>query len=849
MRLVNVESLRLELFYGDPTEPYAVLSHTWGKEDEELSFQNMQHLEAQDTARRAKLDGTCAQARKDGFKYVWIDTCCIDKTNAVELSEAITSMFRWYKKSRMCYTILSDIGEGQTDRISKSRWFTRGWTLQELLASPRMTFFDSTWKVLGTKPSLSGPIMAATQIPHYILTGIASLDSASIAQKFSWASTRTTTRPEDMAYCLLGIFNIVIPPLYGEGLTAAFERLQEAIMRNTHDDSILAWGLADGSDVQPSKDKGLPAVSGGILAASPSVFKGCGDIIQRGQTETRIRVSETIWGTIPISICFQADDNTSTFTHGYLSCGPRRDPSKVIAVPLVRCSEETGGFRGSPVFLRPRDSNTVCLVKPGPNRTLEAILARKDRAPDPVHTELKSYWFYLPGPYPLNTGIEEVYPAQSYEEETAMIRTSSDSVDKSAVFLIRFSYKPPTMSRVQRYLLGLEFYKESALGGRLPRASLYFDDPSDRPVPLSKVSEMWSSLSLSGTSEIHLSNELMAIEVRVSEDKIAGQPLWVVKLDENNKHRRSIRLIPRGWPNISDQIRLRTQGIALLQHLREGAALTDQFDRLESDRERVIQEESTILRDLSTVRAKIKALEVEAQRLEDGLKVIDQERTKVADSIDNYNTVIHKFAETQKTIPPDGWLSVGRGTKYHGYEWERVRRLENEGIVAHMMKFHPLIREGKKLVWVPGMTLLMYAAATGHKFLVNMALSYDDDIEAKDADGQTVFDWARFSDGDPSAVISILDEHRSQKDQSNAVENQDTKPRIVEEEKRVLQSRRPPRLSIPGPGRSSPHLPLDSPPPSPRKVVGEKPPGQAQDPQATARPPSRKPKSAPRLHT
>ncbi|KAM7186338.1 Heterokaryon incompatibility protein (HET) domain containing protein [Rhypophila sp. PSN 637] len=350
MRLVNVESLRLELFYGDPTEPYAVLSHTWGKEEEELSFQNIQHLEEQDTARRAKLDGTCAQARKDGFKYVWIDTCCIDKTNAVELSEAITSMFRWYKSSKMCYTLLSDIAEGQTDRISKSRWFTRGWTLQELLASPKMTFFDSTWRVLGTKSSLSGPLMAATHIPHHILTGIASLDSASIAQKFSWASTRTTTRPEDMAYCLFGIFSIAIPPLYGEGLTAAFERLQEAIIKRTHDDSILAWGLTEGreSNAISSKNKGLPAVSGGILAASPGAFRGCGDIVRRNRIDTRIRISEASWGTIPINIHLQPGGGISDFSHvGYLSCGPKSDPSKVIAVPLVRCSEEAHSSHGT----------------------------------------------------------------------------------------------------------------------------------------------------------------------------------------------------------------------------------------------------------------------------------------------------------------------------------------------------------------------------------------------------------------------------------------------------------------------------------------------------------------------
>ncbi|KAM7220135.1 hypothetical protein V8F06_004463 [Rhypophila decipiens] len=861
MRLVNVESLRLELFYGDPTEPYAVLSHTWGKEDEELSFQNMHRLEEQDTARRAKLDGTCAQARKDGFKYVWIDTCCIDKTNAVELSEAITSMFRWYKKSRMCYTLLSDIGEGQTDRISKSRWFTRGWTLQELLASPRMTFFDSTWKVLGTKSSLSGPIMAATNIPHHILTGIANLNSASIAQKFSWASTRTTTRPEDMAYCLLGIFNIVIPPLYGEGLTAAFERLQEAIIKRTQDDSILAWDLTGGrgSNALSPKNKSLPAVSGGVLAASPAAFRGCGDIVQRDRTDTRIRISETSWGTIPITIYLQPGAGISDFSHvGYLSCGPKSDPSKVIAVPLVRCSEEMYNSHGPPLFLRPRDSKAIYVPRPTANPTMETILVHKDRVQEAVPTVDKSYWFYLPGPYPSNSTIEEVYPAKSYEEQTAMIRTNLNLEGESSIYLTRFSYIPSASHGVRegRYLLALEFYQG---GKKEPRASLYFDDPEDQLVPLSQVAEMWPSLSTCGTSDIYCPDRGLTVQARISADAIAGNHLWTVTLSELSPPTKDFP--PPGWPSISEQIRLRMHGISLVKHLKEGAALVREHDKLVDENEQLARTRREVENRLDEIEDTIQALAAEATILNGKLAAHkDLKEAQYLKSIDLYNSRIAKYTEVRDAnssrieVRRVWFRSVSSGytegsadieAEYPAREWKEAERLEHSGIVAFIMRHHPLTFKGKELQWLPGVTLLMYAAASGDKGLVQTTLEYDDDVDARDSEGRTAFEWAGLTDGDPSAVIGTLDSHRSRsKHQGNAVENQDTQPMNNEEEKRLSHPRTQPKLALPGPGRSSPLASLDPPAPSPPQAAGEKPPGQAQDPRTPPRPPSRKPETA-----
>jgi hypothetical protein len=167
--------------------------------------------------------------------------CCIDKTSTAELSEAINSMFRWYRESKICYAYLSDVSDAS--RFTESRWFTRGWTLQELVAPYNICFYDVKWYLIGTKLSLQAAISERTRIAEKVLaTG--EFDYISIAQRFSWAADRETTRTEDLAYCLLGMFNVNMPLLYGEG-EKAFRRIQEEIMKISDDQSLFAWGLSD----------------------------------------------------------------------------------------------------------------------------------------------------------------------------------------------------------------------------------------------------------------------------------------------------------------------------------------------------------------------------------------------------------------------------------------------------------------------------------------------------------------------------------------------------------------------------------------------------------------------------
>ena len=221
----------------------------------------------------SKIDKCCALARSDGWEYVWIDNCCIDQKSSAELSEAINSMYRWYQDAVVCYAYLSDISvsTGSTDfprkKLRKSRWFTRGWTLQELLAPECVIFYDRDWIDVGTKRSLQHLISDATGInaSHLFEPGL-----ASAAAKMSWASSRETTRPEDIAYCLLGLYNVNMPLLYGEGATKAFERLQHEIIRSGFDESIFAW-------LMPIQYKGRS--HGGMLAPSPEYFSRSGNIV------------------------------------------------------------------------------------------------------------------------------------------------------------------------------------------------------------------------------------------------------------------------------------------------------------------------------------------------------------------------------------------------------------------------------------------------------------------------------------------------------------------------------------------------------------------------------------------
>ncbi|KUJ10710.1 HET-domain-containing protein, partial [Mollisia scopiformis] len=266
-------------------EPYAVLSHTWGHD--EVTFQDMMLPNVLSKEGYSKITETCRLALAEDLNYVWIDTCCIDKTSSAELTETINSMFELYKKVAVCYVYLQDL-DPQTylkNGLKSCRWITRGWTLQELLASEKVHFYDRTWRCRGSKVDWAHDISIATGIHHDALLG-RPLQAFSIAQRMSWASDRETTRAKDLAYYLLGIFEVHMPLIYGEG-KHAFRRLQEEIVKRTNELTIFAWNQSKDcmncTDPEPDHD--------GLFAPSPSNFYTSHDIIRSSHFESEFTLT------------------------------------------------------------------------------------------------------------------------------------------------------------------------------------------------------------------------------------------------------------------------------------------------------------------------------------------------------------------------------------------------------------------------------------------------------------------------------------------------------------------------------------------------------------------------------
>lgn len=242
MRLLRLEidgCFSLKEHSGRDIPPYAILSHTWGPDQEELTIQDVLEGGGKSKSEYRKLTFCGKQAAKDSLEWFWVDTCCINKSSSAELTEAINSMFRWYANAAKCYVYLSDVsvdsakGKGQLPRATwvpsfqRSRWFTRGWTLQELLAPKSVEFYSAEGEYLGDRKSLVQEIQAITGIESKALEG-SPLSHFSVEARKSWAANRDTKREEDAAYCLLGIFGVFMPAIYGEG-NNAFKRLQKEI--------------------------------------------------------------------------------------------------------------------------------------------------------------------------------------------------------------------------------------------------------------------------------------------------------------------------------------------------------------------------------------------------------------------------------------------------------------------------------------------------------------------------------------------------------------------------------------------------------------------------------------------
>ncbi|KAK6836580.1 heterokaryon incompatibility protein-domain-containing protein [Apiospora arundinis] len=436
MRLLCSSTRKIREFLGPSVPPYAILSHTWG--EEEVSYQDMVKGLGQGRGLE-KIEAACKLAERDEMQYVWVDTCCIDKSSSAELSESINSMFRWYKDSRVCYVYLSDLSPSADIRASlgSCRWTRRGWTLQELIAPARILFFDQEWNYKGDKDTLLEVLSSTTRIDESVLAHKVLLSTISVARRMSWAAWRETTRPEDIAYCLLGIFGINIPLLYGEGANA-FIRLQEEIIRCTCDLSIFAW---KGTSKKCNKIGGRYS---GILAEFPDQFQECSNIVRSKEQWFHADFSVTNRGIrIPISILSLPGLDVSPEHHALaLDSRMQGETTTSLGIYLRKC--------GGDLFVRDHPDRLAMIPpNPGPVFCLRPvyILAKLPEelydaaggpgAQDEVQFITRNRVSAVHIVLPSNLTLFDVDPASHYDEEDRVIFSTELNHDGWCVLRIR----------------------------------------------------------------------------------------------------------------------------------------------------------------------------------------------------------------------------------------------------------------------------------------------------------------------------------------------------------------------------------------------------------------------------
>ena len=382
-------------FCDDERTAYAILSHRWiekGGETSEVGYDEIVELGNMDKDRQNEVRGrsgyrkilkSCEQAMKDGYEWLWADTCCIDKRSSAELSEAINSMYRWYENSRVCYAYLHDVPSGSSFptecdywRYHESNgwpeWFSRGWTLQEMTAPTDVQFFNEVWKPIGNRRTLAHVLAKITRVPWNILTDGLSSHRPCVAQILSWAADRTTTRVEDRAYSLMGLLDVNMPMLYGEG-KRAFQRLQLEIIRVSNDQSIFAWDPIETTQR-----------TGSILAPDPNSFRNCaemelidiGEFIRSLKADISEEVEEDRFSAFPITnrgiqiwlLVRPCVDSSSVF-EALLPCRsrPRESPVPIklaswksnyyrYSVPPQKISPEKKSLELQQLYLRYQDT-------------------------------------------------------------------------------------------------------------------------------------------------------------------------------------------------------------------------------------------------------------------------------------------------------------------------------------------------------------------------------------------------------------------------------------------------------------------------------------------------------------
>jgi hypothetical protein len=425
MRLINVHTRQLSEFFDLNVPPYSILSHCWGAEEvtyQEISAPVLLSAAAGpaylEKAGYAKINSACLRSIHDGLEWPWVDTCCIDKSSSAELNESINSMYKWYQNAEVCYAFLEETHElsfNQTwnevsKEICRDKWFNRGWTLQELIAPAKVEFFDKKWGGIGNKFVCSKHISMLTAIPENVIRSSDQMRLFGVATKMSWAAGRKTTRIEDVAYSLMGIFQVNMPLLSGEG-KKAFIRLQEEISKDSDDHSIFAW------DFQDNNEKERCHLCG-VLADSPLRFAKSADIYPRSKVTDGLRAFTSPYSmtniglqiVLPWYFCESIGSMVAV-----LDCHiPKRGESGQIIIVL-----QDPPIRSIRTFFR--------------GTTRFVIMGKKSKSPRPLMKRPETEQIYLLKKYQLPSLLEA--PTGTSNREKCLVR--SDLMVRAGYFIRR----------------------------------------------------------------------------------------------------------------------------------------------------------------------------------------------------------------------------------------------------------------------------------------------------------------------------------------------------------------------------------------------------------------------------
>jgi hypothetical protein len=521
LRMQEDGNVSLEEHAEEDDPPYAILSHRWGNDYVEVTFKDIVENTGRDKRGYAKIRACGEQAKRDGHQLFWVDTCCIDKSSSAELSESINSMWRWYRNSQVCYAYLEDVpanGDAaeKDATLTASRWFTRGWTLQELLAPSKLVLYDSAWEVIGTKDELADEISKITNINrHYIAQKTSLLEYASVAERMSWASTRQTKRLEDVAYCLLGIFDINMPLLYGEG-AKAFQRLQEEIVKRSDDQSILAWSSSS-SETNHSK----------LFAHSPADFAACGDIVRSIQAGPMKPYAITNKGLqVELPIVRGSDDQSCAV----LNCRHRNDTFTNLALPL-----DKGGH--GPQYQRQSGELQVVPLNDWFRATVRSIYISMTPRVDCARIDMEDNTCILRR-LPSGLRISQDFPPNSLSSGTRTLvgnRDTSSPQDQSNRTIVVVSSEMTPQFVFMTFFHKNRFFHDWVWDARLLPVTL--DESSD----IGKIFSDWKYRDLSALPRVQQSDHGV-VALRTVPQRIQGRNLTTIDIvlhhpDGNLTHR------------------------------------------------------------------------------------------------------------------------------------------------------------------------------------------------------------------------------------------------------------------------------------------------------------------------